>query len=179
MREYKFRGKSKEGWVYGDYIEDARTGKTYIATKKTEGIGGYIESGIPGVILVEVDRVTVGQGINLKDMTGKEIYEGDVIRKKWKFSVRIGFETSEIKTDKLMLDVDSKVVYEGGRFILEPLYEAYDYVKKWLESQGREGYLVERSIYTGDLYYRDITSYLNDSKVVGDIYMDKFNKNID
>ena len=65
MREIKFRGKTPNGaWAYGsfwnhpvypDIIEDYSTHRL-------------------------VDRDTVGQFTGLTDSTGKEIYEGDIVR---------------------------------------------------------------------------------------------------
>lgn len=70
QREIKFRGLYNGGWVYGDLIQ---TEKDF---KKVYQILDWIgEKGIK-----EVPLDTIGQYTGLKDRTGKEIYEGDILR---------------------------------------------------------------------------------------------------
>ncbi|MNO43394.1 YopX protein [compost metagenome] len=76
MREIKFRGKRIDNgeWVVG-WLLTNKLG-TYIITEKNPH-----ECTQYGYITIEqyhrVDPETVGQCINKKDTTGKEIYEGD------------------------------------------------------------------------------------------------------
>ena len=89
MREIKFRGFNGEKWLYGDLTIDYKTKQATISDDRWWRHP------------VRFD--TVGQFTGLKDPTGKEIYEGDILEclalDDGPFVVRVVFRNGAFHTD--------------------------------------------------------------------------------
>lgn len=77
MNNIKFRGKTEKGkWIYGLLcVDNRKTGKVWMIQNPDMDMFDALNSNMTGI----VDINTVGQCLTSKDVTGVEIYDGDIV----------------------------------------------------------------------------------------------------
>lgn len=109
-REIKFRGISK---IYGCW----RFGDLY-RTNLEGGVAIQFYDEVDGWMTEDANPKTIGQFTGLKDRNGKEIYEGDIIRR----IARISFYGNN-KASAHVVKFGEDGIYNG--FYLEPQCDAF------------------------------------------------------
>ena len=138
-REIKFRGKDRENWHYGDLVQEIRHNDnklfdgtmTHIRNFEYKN-GDYIGDSFP------VNSETIGQFTGLHDKNGKEIYEGDIVRKFNGIIGKVIYEHSEFiidVTNNEKLDYGRLDLIENFVEVIGNIYDNPDLLEKGAEDE--------------------------------------------
>lgn len=137
MRTIKFRGKSKGGkWLYGDLLH--RDGEIYILP----------EDAVDSMNNYEVLPETVGQFTGLTDGSGKDVYEGDIMR---------------IPETEFNVEIIGSVEYDRGLYVVRSFLSGTYNSLPWVIRKRQVG--VKQSTVIGNIYDNpELNCYENTSK---------------
>jgi uncharacterized phage protein (TIGR01671 family) len=110
MKQIKFRGLYEGQWVYGSYHYSADGKHHYIlaSEKLLSHDGGYMS--LHSKEVWEVDGKTVCQFTGLSDKLGKDIYDGDIVDKKFKWVVCFSDGAFYVKNEYAIAYLLSEVI---------------------------------------------------------------------
>lgn len=132
MREIKFRGKrlfDNKEWKYGFYyLYIDNLGKEFHNILNEEEQVTVNEYGATVPAFTNIDKNTLGQYTGLKDVNGKEIYEGDIVLINKEKNIKGIVKYSETYAEFIVVNTNN----------ITDEYEPLADYKKYLEILGNE-----------------------------------------